>query len=68
MSDSIHTRIVRVAQIAQRTARSSEDHDVAVALLDELKAVEVVASSPTEKEAPAPADQAEKPKARRAAK
>lgn len=50
MSTSIHSRIVRVAQIAQRNARSSDDHDAAVALLDELAGVEVVAAGAVNRE------------------
>lgn len=39
---TIHSRIINVAQIAQRSARSSDEQAAAAALLDELKHVEVV--------------------------
>lgn len=50
MSDSIHSRIVRVAQIAQRNARSSEEQTIAAELLDELKVAEVVAAGPVNRD------------------
>jgi len=42
MSDTIHSRIVRVAQSARRNARASDEEQQAIALLDELAQAEVV--------------------------
>lgn len=46
-----------VAQIAQRSARSSDDQQAAQALLDELAHIEVVAEVAKEAEAPKTASQ-----------
>lgn len=45
MTNSIHDRILAVAQMAHRNARNSDETVMASALLDELKTTEVTAGS-----------------------